>query len=83
VPYSVVYETPADAGFVGPSLDIISRDDTGPSKTTLDLIYAGIKELHNQQLDGLLASVVKLTQNGGRNGERYPSCNATCTSNGE
>ena len=83
VPYSVVYETPADAGFVGPSLDIISRDDTGPSKATLDLIYAGIKELHNQQLDGLLASVVKLTQNGGRNGERYPSCNATCTSNGE
>ena len=82
VPYSVVYETPADAGLVGPSLDIISRDDNGPSKLTLDAIHEGIKGLHNDQLDKLLASEVKLKQNGGRNGQRYPSCNATCVTNG-
>lgn len=83
MPYAVVYETPADAGLVGPSLDIISRDDNGPSKATLDAIYDGIKDLHNSQLDSLLASVVKLKQNGGRNGELYPSCNATCMTNGK
>jgi hypothetical protein len=54
VPYAVAYETPADGGLVGPSLDIISRDDNGPSKLTLDVIYDGIKGLHNQQLDNLL-----------------------------
>lgn len=83
VPYSVVYETPADAGIVGPSLDIISRDDNGPSEETWKMIRAGIKGLHNKDLDNLLASVVKLTQNGGRNGELYPSCNSTCMTNGK
>jgi len=79
VPYAVVYETP-DAG-IGPSLDIMSRDDDGPSKDTLNAIYAGVKSLYNEALNALLASVVKLPQNGGRNGELYPSCNATCVTN--
>lgn len=83
VPYAVLYETPADAGLVGPALDIISRDDDGPSKATLNAIYDGIKDLQNSQLNTLLASVVKLNQNGGRNGELYPSCNTTCMTNGK
>jgi hypothetical protein len=29
------------------SLDIISRDDNGPTKDTLDAIYDGIKDLQN------------------------------------
>jgi hypothetical protein len=82
VPYSVLYETPADGGLVGPSLDIISRSDKGPSKPTLDTIYDGIKDLHNDALDALLKNVVKLPQNGGRNGQLFPSCNATCQTNG-
>ncbi|KAF4630705.1 hypothetical protein G7Y89_g7440 [Cudoniella acicularis] len=81
VPYAAVYETPADAGFTGPSLDIISRDDNGPSKPTLDGIYDAIKYLKNSQLDALLSSVVKLPQNGARDGQPYPSCNATCMMN--
>jgi hypothetical protein len=82
VPYSVLYETPADGGLVGPSLDIISRSGKGPSKPTLDAIYDGIKDLHNDALDALLKIVVKLPQNGGRNGQLFPSCNATCQTNG-
>lgn len=82
VPFAVVYETPAAAGAVGASLDIISRDDDGPSKETLKEIEDGVKALHDSQLNSLLASVVKLTQNGGRNGQLYPSCNATCMTNG-
>ncbi|KAN0112531.1 hypothetical protein V8E51_005482 [Hyaloscypha variabilis] len=81
VPYAVVYETPADGGLVGPSLDIISRSDKGPSKPTLDAIYDGINDLHNDALSAVLKIVVKLTQNGGRNGELFPSCNATCQTN--
>lgn len=80
VPYAVLYETPADAG--PPCLDIISREDKGPSKDTLKAIYDGIKDLRNSDLNTLLASVVKLTQNRGRNGQLFPSCNATCQTNG-
>jgi len=82
VPYAVVYETPADGGIVGPSLDIISRSDKGPSKPTMDAIYDGISDLHNDALTALLKIVVKLPQNGARNGELFPSCNATCQTNG-
>jgi hypothetical protein len=42
VPYSVVYETPADAGLVAPCFDITSRSDKGPSQATLSAIYNGI-----------------------------------------
>jgi len=81
VPYAVVYETPVLGGLVSANVDIMSRDDNGPSKETLLAIYDGIKNLHNSQLDALLASVANLTQNGGRNGELYPSCNTTCMTN--
>lgn len=81
VPYSVAYETPADSGLVRPCLDIISRSDKGPSKATLDAIYNGIDDLHNDALTALLKNVVELTQNGGRNGQLYPSCDATCQAN--
>lgn len=82
VPYAVVYETPEDGGLIGPVLDIISRSDKGPTKATLDAIYDGINDLHNDALDVLLKAVVVLPQNGARNGELYPSCNATCQANG-
>ncbi|KAE8443026.1 hypothetical protein EG329_002420 [Mollisiaceae sp. DMI_Dod_QoI] len=81
VPFAAVYETPIPGGLEGASLDIISRDDNGPSKATLNAIYDGIKGLKNPQLNTLLASVVKLNQNGARNGQLYPSCNATCMTN--
>jgi hypothetical protein len=83
VPYAVVYETPVLGGLVSASLDIMSRDDKGPTKDTLDAIYDGIKDLNNNQLDALLPLVVKLKQDGARNGQLYPSCNATCITNGE
>lgn len=82
VPFSAVYETPADAGLVAPCFDITSWSDKGPSQATLSAIYSGISNLHNDALTTMLQHVVKLTQNGGRNGELYPSCNSTCQANG-
>lgn len=72
----------ADAGFVPPCLDIVSRSDKGPSKATMDAIYDGITDLHNDVLTALVKNVVKMVQNGGRTGELYPSCNVTCQANG-
>jgi hypothetical protein len=77
-----VYETPADAGLVSPCLDIISRSDKGPNKVTLDAIYHGIDDLHIDALTTLLKNVVALTQDSGRNGQLYPSCNTTYQANG-
>ena len=82
VPYMVIYETAMHGGLGGPWLDITSRDDNGPSKLTLDTIYQGIKGLHNNRLYKLLPSLMKLKQDGGQNGQRYPSCNATCMTGG-
>lgn len=79
VPYAVVYEGAANG--VGPVVDIISRDDDGPSKATVDLVLAGIKDLNNTVLGTALTSLMLVSQDGGRNEEMYPSCNATCMTN--
>jgi len=78
----VVYETPAYGGLVLPCPDIASRSDEGPSKATLDMIYTGIENLRSDNLTTLLKNVVELVQNGSRNSQLYPSCNATCQANG-
>jgi hypothetical protein len=67
VPYAVVYETEAD-GQIPPAFDIISRNDNGPSRDTLDAINEAVKGIKNAQLSAMLAAVKNLEQNGGRNG---------------
>lgn len=83
VPYSVLYETPTAGGRISASLDVISRDAKGPTRKTLDLIYDGVKALHNDELDTLLGLLVSVKQTGGRDGQLYPSCNTTCATNGK
>jgi hypothetical protein len=78
----VLYETAAAAQTEG-VFDIISRSDKGPSQETLRLINATVKAMGNQEVITLLGQVEPLTQDGGRIGELYPICNATCMTNGE
>jgi len=80
--FIIVYETPA-ASQTKASLDIFSRDPSGPSKDTLDAIKSGIKSFGNQQLIDLLKDVTKTPQDGGRSNDPWPSCNATCRTNGK
>lgn len=80
--FIVVYETPTASQTV-PSLDIFSRDPSGPSDDTLNAIKVGIKMFGNQHLLDLLRNVTKTPQDGGRAGDTWPSCNATCRTNGE
>ncbi|EXJ63644.1 uncharacterized protein A1O5_11405 [Cladophialophora psammophila CBS 110553] len=79
--FVVVYETPAMSETVA-SLDIFSRDPAGPSNDTLDAIEAGIQRLGNKNLIDLLTNVTKTPQDGGRDNDPWPSCNATCRTNG-
>jgi hypothetical protein len=81
VPYSVLYETAAYQSV--PYLDFISRDECGIQDDTFQLLQDGVRHLNNIELNSLLANVTKLTQSGARNGQPYPSCNATCMTNGE
>lgn len=81
VPYAVLYETPAYRSV--PCLDFLSRDERGIAKDTYQSLKEGVKDLRNSALNSLLADVVKLVQNGGRNGQPYPTCNATCMLNGK
>ncbi len=80
IPWAVMYED-ASQSQPGPSFDIISRSDNGPEKRTLDLIHARVKEFKNEVLTSLLNSTVQLVQDGGRNGQSWPTCNATCMQN--
>ncbi|TAQ90000.1 hypothetical protein B7494_g1671 [Chlorociboria aeruginascens] len=80
VPFSVLYETAA-AGQTTPSFDIISRSDSGPSNSTLTAIYAGVAAVHSDALNALIPNVMPIAQNGGRNGQPYPTCDALCESN--
>ncbi|KAJ9639679.1 hypothetical protein H2204_003750 [Knufia peltigerae] len=78
--FIVVFETPTASQTV-PSLDIFSRDPSGPSDDTLNAIKVGIKTFGNQHLVDLLRNVTKTPQDGGRAGDTWPSCNATCRTN--
>ncbi|KIX95917.1 uncharacterized protein Z520_08172 [Fonsecaea multimorphosa CBS 102226] len=79
--FVVLYETPAASETVA-SLDICSRTPSGPTNDTLDAIKSGIQKLGNKKLIGLLKNVTKTPQDGGRDNEPWPSCNATCRTNG-
>lgn len=78
VPFLVVYEEYLGSGW----LDIFSRSDKGPSNRTLDAIYEGIQSLGSDALNTLVPQVAKLVQDGSRDGLSYPTCNATCQTNG-
>ncbi|KAL6249793.1 hypothetical protein RBB50_003648 [Rhinocladiella similis] len=80
VAFIVVYETPTASQTVA-SLDIFSRDPSGPSSDTLNAIKVGIKRFGNRDLIELLTNVKKTPQDGGRAGDAWPSCNATCRTN--
>jgi hypothetical protein len=68
VPWAALFETAANVPGQTEALDIISRRASGPSRTTLKMLYNAINGLKNADLAGLLKSVKKLTQNGGRDG---------------
>ena len=82
VPYVVLYETPA-VGQNQSAFDIISRSDKGVANSTLHSISEGLAVLGNQELITLAGQAQLLKQDGGRNGQLYPICNATCMTNGE
>lgn len=65
--YDVVYESEVD-GQTTTAFDIISRNDNGPSRDTLDTINEAVRGIKNAQLSALLADVKNLEQNGRRNG---------------
>jgi len=80
VPFAVMFETESlHEGST--SLDIIARGISGPNPITLSWILAAVKALGNPLLAPLVDNVKKLVQDGGRNGQPWPICNATCMTN--
>jgi len=80
VPYGVVYET-RSSGETSESIDFISRSSAGVAPATFEFLKAAIRDLRNTQLSALLQNVTLTPQDGRRNGQPYPSCNATCMQN--
>lgn len=82
VPFAVLYETKS-AGQTEDSFDVISRSNKGPSQVTLEMIWGAVNASGNASLVQLKneARGMKIVQDGGRDGQEYPLCNATCETN--
>jgi hypothetical protein len=65
------------------TLDIGSRSDKGPNEETMELIREAMVQLGNEELLAVMSNVTKLVQDGGRTGQLWPACNATCQTNGK
>jgi hypothetical protein len=81
VAYAVLYESPTLNGQLGAVFDIISRSDNGPDQVTLNLIYQAVNATGNSALISLKNGATPLKQDGGRNGQGYPTCDAACLAN--
>jgi hypothetical protein len=81
VAYAVLYESPTTNGQEGAVFDIISRSDNGPDQITLNLIYQAVNATGNSALISLKNGATPLKQDGGRNGQGYPTCDAACLAN--
>lgn len=81
VPYTMFFETwptgqPSQFYF-------ISRSDKGIAEDTYQTLVDSVKKIGNQELNEALTRVYRIKQDGGRHGETYAGCNATCKENGE
>lgn len=81
VPYTMFFETwptgqPSQFYF-------ISRSDKGIAEDTYQTLVDSVKKIGNQELNEALTRVYQIKQDGGRHGETYAGCNATCKENGE
>jgi|TARA_R110002003_G_scaffold595_7_gene20750 hypothetical protein len=68
MPYYASYSTAAELSSTPAGIDIMSTRDTGPDEATVDALVEALKELQDEEISHLVATLTKMTQDGGRNG---------------
>jgi hypothetical protein len=77
-PYYVSYSSASEVTQTPAGIDIMSTNDKGLDKETADTIVAALKNLPNQDVIALAASLSKTVQDGGRDGMPRVSFASTC-----
>ncbi|THH31223.1 hypothetical protein EUX98_g2992 [Antrodiella citrinella] len=81
VPYLVLYDSPIAAVGTSADIDIFSRSDTGPSKTTVEALSVALQSLNNTQISQYVRDMMPLVQDGARRGLGPVVCDAACVNN--
>ncbi|KAL0259317.1 hypothetical protein SLS55_005053 [Diplodia seriata] len=81
VAYAMFFETWPSGTNTPSQLYFISRSDRGIAEDTYRSLLRGVTELGDSELGEALNRVYPITQDGGRHGLPYPTCNATCMRN--
>lgn len=82
VGYRVEFETEAP-GAGGPCINVLSREETGPTRETVEGILTGMREVYanDEGLLGLVANVTRMHVDGRRTGSAPVSCGVGCMAN--
>jgi hypothetical protein len=68
-PYYASYSSAAEATNTPAGIDIFSTSDKGVDGATLAALVKALKSLPNKEIQGLMATLTKTVQDGGRNGK--------------
>ncbi|KKY13940.1 hypothetical protein UCDDS831_g08578 [Diplodia seriata] len=81
VAYAMFFETWPSGTNTPSQLYFVSRSDRGVAEDTYRSLLRGVTVLGDSELGEALDRVYPITQDGGRHGLPYPTCNATCMRN--
>lgn len=74
IPYFASYATAAELTQTPAGIDIMSTSDEGLDAETAAALIAAMKVLDNAEVSNLAASLAKMVQDGGREGQTRVSC---------
>ncbi|KAH7089127.1 hypothetical protein FB567DRAFT_325255 [Paraphoma chrysanthemicola] len=67
-PYYASYSTAVELSSTPAGIDIMSTSNSGPDEATFEALVKALNNLRNEEIRGLVATLTKMTQDGGRNG---------------
>jgi hypothetical protein len=68
VPYYASYSTATELTSTPAGIDLMSISDDGPDQETIDAVVKALKRLGNEEITGLVESLTRMVQDGGRRG---------------
>jgi hypothetical protein len=68
VPYYASYSTATELTSTPSGIDLMSTNDEGPDQATIDAVVGALKKLGNAEITGLVESLTRMVQDGGRRG---------------
>jgi hypothetical protein len=68
IPYYASYSTATELTSTPAGIDLMSTNNEGPDQATIDAVVKALNKLGNTEITGLVESLTKMVQDGGRKG---------------